>query len=91
MKTILISIILLLFILKSNGQTGSVNSQLKKSETIKEFSLLVRVPLTYTTEQAKTINSKWNALLDKWKTDSTYIISFAFPGESYVVSSFEKQ
>lgn len=59
------------------------------SAIMKEFSLLVRVPMTYTTEQAKAVGPQWNALLAQWKKDNVYIISFAFPGESYVVYGAE--
>ncbi len=77
---------------KTYGQTNSLTSQtqLNKTSKMKEFSLLVRVPITYTPEQAKALNPKWNVLLDKWKADSIYIISFAFPGESYIVAGAEK-
>ena len=57
---------------------------------MKQFSLLVRVPATYTTEQAVAVGPQWNALLDKWKTEGVYVISFAFPGESYTVTGTEK-
>ena len=57
---------------------------------MKEFSLLVRVPVSYTSEQVKAAGPKWDALLDKWKADSIYIISFPFPGEGYIVSGAEK-
>jgi hypothetical protein len=92
MKSILMFTILFLFALvpKSNGQTSNENSETNNSIKMKEFSLLVRVPTTYTPEQAKAVNPKWSSLLDKWKADSIYITSFAFPGESYVVSGSEK-
>ncbi len=57
---------------------------------MKEFSLLVRVPITYSSEQVKAANAKWTILLDQWKQDSTYIVSFPFPGEGFVVSGPEK-
>ena len=94
MKSILTYTILFVFTIvfgtKIYGQKDKSNSEITKSNNMKEFSLLVRVPLTYTPEQAKAVNPKWNALLDKWKADNTYIISFAFPGDSYVVSGSEK-
>ncbi|GAB3696885.1 hypothetical protein GCM10027592_20520 [Spirosoma flavus] len=57
---------------------------------MKQFSLLVRVPDTYTSEQAKLVNPEWDKLLDIWKTEGVYVISFAFPGESHTVSGAEK-
>lgn len=53
---------------------------------MRQFSLLVRVPITYSREQAKGVNPEWDALLDQWKMKGIYITSFAFPGEGYVVS-----
>lgn len=57
---------------------------------MKQFSLLVRVPDTYTTEQAKEVGPLWNELLDQWKAEGVYVTSFAFPGESYTVNGAEK-
>ncbi len=57
---------------------------------MKQFSLLVRVPVTYTTEQAIAVGPQWNELLDTWKAEDVYIISFAFPGESFTVTGAEK-
>lgn len=53
---------------------------------MKQFSLLVRVPITYSKEKAKAVNPEWDALLDEWKKDNIYLTSYAFPGEGYVVS-----
>ena len=57
---------------------------------MKQFSLLVRVPETYTTTQAKAVNPEWDKLLEQWKAEGVYILSFAFPGESFTVSGDEK-
>ncbi|MEO7766609.1 MAG: hypothetical protein ABIS01_04255, partial [Ferruginibacter sp.] len=77
---------------KTYGQTNASNlpTEIKKQSKMKEFSLLVRVPLTYTAEQAKAVNPKWDSILSQWIADSVYIISFPFPGEGYVVSGSEK-
>lgn len=77
---------------KTFAQTSIINSQteIKKSNKMKEFSLLVRVPVSYTTEQVKAASPKWDALLEKWKVEGIYIISFPFPGEGYIVSGAEK-
>jgi hypothetical protein len=58
---------------------------------MKQFSLLVRVPITYTKEQAKAVNPEWDKLLNEWRTKDIYITSFAFPGEGYVVSGMERE
>lgn len=57
---------------------------------MKQFSLLVRVPNSYDTKQAKAVNPQWDKLIEKWKAKGVYILSFAFPGESYTVSGTEK-
>lgn len=57
---------------------------------MKQFSLLVRVPETYNTEKAKLVNPQWDRLLEEWKSSDIYILSFAFPGESYTVAGAEK-
>ncbi|MCU7552922.1 hypothetical protein OCK74_27635 [Chitinophagaceae bacterium LB-8] len=54
---------------------------------MKDFSFLVRVPVTYSPEQVKAANVKWNALIEQWKQDGIYITSFPFPAEGYVISS----
>jgi hypothetical protein len=57
---------------------------------MKQFSLLVRVPVTYSSEQAKAVGPAWEKLLEQWKAESVYVLSFAFPGESFTVSGVEK-
>jgi hypothetical protein len=57
---------------------------------MKEFILFVRVPVTYTTEQAKAVNPEWNLVTDKWKADGIFVTSFVCPGDSYVISGAEK-
>jgi hypothetical protein len=53
---------------------------------MKEFSLLVRVPVTYSSEQAKAVKPKWDQVLEKWKAGDLFVTSFVFPGAGYVVS-----
>jgi len=74
---------------KAAGQ-NAVPALQSKDNTMKQFSLLVRVPATYTTEQAKSVNPQWDTLLEQWKAEGVYVISFAFPGISYTVSGKEK-
>ena len=57
---------------------------------MKEFILLVRVPVSYTSEQAKAADPEWTKLLDRWKKDCVYVTSFVFPTESFVVSGRER-
>lgn len=91
MKSVLAAIVICftLIVCKTSGQITNAASQ-SKSNTMKQFSLLVRVPDTYGTEQAKTVNPQWDKLLEQWKTEGVYILSFAFPGDSYTVSGNEK-
>src|SRR5690554_86606 len=71
----------------------SVCSQIfsKENKPMKQFSLLVRVPETYTSEQAKAVYPEWEALLENWKNSGVYVISFAFPGESYTITGAKKE
>lgn len=71
------------------GQTNTAASQVKSTD-MKQFSLLVRVPQTYGGEQAKSVGQQWDNLLEEWKKQGVYVLSFAFPGESYTVSGSEK-
>lgn len=57
---------------------------------MKEFILLVRVPVTYSGEQAKAVNPKWDIVLNKWKADNVFVTSFVFPNEGYVISGTER-
>ncbi len=81
-----------LFSIKADAQTNATlpKSSLQKSDVMKVFSLLVRVPVTYTTEQAKKAGPLWDVALEHWKATSVYVTSFAFPGESYVVAGPDK-
>lgn len=70
--------------------TISPTINLSKSFQMKQYSLLVRVPSDYSTETAKAVNPAWEKLLQQWKEEQVYVISFAFPGESFTVSGKEK-
>ena len=61
-----------------------------KNIQMKQYSLLVRVPLDYSTEKAKSVNPAWDRLLQEWRDEQVYVLSFAFPGESYTVSGKDK-
>lgn len=63
----------------------------KETITMKHFSLLVRVPETYNSEKAKLVNPQWDKLVEEWKDTGVYVLSFAFPGESYTVSGAKKE
>jgi hypothetical protein len=72
----------------AEAQNDSAKKQ--NQNVMKDFSLVVRVPITYTTEQARAVGPQWDNLLAKWKQENIYVISFAFPGESRVVTGVEK-
>jgi hypothetical protein len=57
---------------------------------MKQFSLVVRVPETYSTEQAKAVGPQWDTVVENWKSQGVYVLSFAFPGESHTISGSEK-
>lgn len=63
------------------------SSQFIKTEKMKEYILLIRLPLGYGTEQASMVRPAWTALTDQWKADGIFVTSFVFPSDSYVVTS----
>ncbi|MGK6352678.1 hypothetical protein [Parapedobacter sp. DT-150] len=62
-----------------------------ESDDMKKFVLVVRVPETYTSEQAKAVNPKWDKTIEYWKAVGAYVESFAFPRPGYVISGTDKQ
>lgn len=72
----------------------SLNEKIVKmknqNDTLKEYILLVYLPLSYGPEEAKEVREQWNKLLAEWKTDGTYITSFVYPNDGYVVAGPEK-
>lgn len=93
MKTNLVMgmICLALFSIDADARANTPGSQTEKKEEMKEFMLLVRVPEDYTAEQAKTVNPKWEQVVEKWKADGVFVKSYVFPRDSYVVSGTERQ
>jgi hypothetical protein len=75
------------FLIAPEACFSQQNKSHKSMETssVKQFSLLVRVPVTYTTAQAKAAGPEWDDLIQKWKDKGVYVLSFAFPGQSAVV------
>ncbi|WP_166922029.1 YciI family protein [Flavobacterium poyangense] len=87
-------LVFIAFTVFASSQTyaqSKINVPQSNNNKMKEYSLLIRVPVTYTTEQAKTVGPKWDALLNQWKENNIYIISFPFPGEGYIVSGPDKK
>jgi len=56
------------------------------SKKMKEYMLLIHLPLSYGPDQASALREKWTALTDQWKANGIFVSSFVFPGESYIVA-----
>jgi hypothetical protein len=54
---------------------------------MKEYILLIRVPVGYGPEQAQQVNPRWEAVLEHWKKEGVFVTSFVFPTDSHVISS----
>jgi hypothetical protein len=83
---------LALFCGNTDAQTNTAGAPSKTTKTtrMKEFILFVRVPVSYTTEQAKKANPEWTLVTDKWKADGIFVTSFVCPYDSYVISGTER-
>ena len=81
---------MLCFTLWSGKASAQSNDSKQNPAKMKEFILLVRVPTTYSPEQAKAVNPKWDIVTNKWKADNDFVTSYVFPGESYVLSGAER-
>jgi len=79
----------LFFLVVSNSQAQN-NSSIKKTISMKEFILLVQVPVSYSTETAKAVGPKWDVVLAKWKEENRFVTSFVFPGESFIISGADR-
>jgi hypothetical protein len=86
MKNIFTPILLLLLTFNLSAQPNIKNESDHMNDK-KQFSLLVRVPISYTTEQAQAVGPQWDELLKDWKVKNLYFLSFAFPGASNVVGA----
>jgi predicted ester cyclase len=56
----------------------------------KDYILLVHLPLNYGPDKAKEVRDQWNMLLEKWKANGTYVTSFVYPNDGYLVTGSEK-
>lgn len=59
----------------------------KNTSPMKAFIVLVKVPNTYTTALAISVNPQWEKAIADWKATGHYITSFAYPGESRIIAS----
>jgi uncharacterized protein YciI len=77
----------------ATNQSSTLKKEIKMDNQINEFKeyiLLVRLPLNYGPENAKEVRVQWNTLLEKWKADGTYVTSFVYPNDGYLVTGSEK-
>ncbi|SHN21476.1 YciI family protein [Mucilaginibacter sp. OK098] len=61
-----------------------------ESSAFKEYILLVHLPLNYGPDQAKEVREQWTKLTDKWKANGTYVTSFVYPNDGYLVKGPQK-
>lgn len=57
---------------------------------MKEYILLIHLPLSYGPADAQAVRAQWTTLTDQWKTDGTYVTSFIGPADGYVVTGKNK-
>lgn len=53
---------------------------------MKEYMLIIRVPVTYTPDDANSVAVLWDKLTDGWKTEGIFVSSFIFPSTGFVIS-----
>lgn len=80
---------ILLVLVVTSVPSFSQNNQ-DKTEKMKEYILLIRLPINYGQTQALKVREKWDKLTDQWKADNIFVTSFIFPSESYLVSGDNK-
>lgn len=68
-----------------------VPSPAKATTDLKKFVLVVRVPQTYDTEQAKKVAPEWDRTLEYWNGQGAYVESFPFPQPGYILSGSDRQ
>src|SRR5690606_30714377 len=91
MKSVITAVVFCLAFIGNAAYWLTGSSSQSKNDQMKQYSLLVRVPDTYTTEQARKAGPQWDKVLEQWKADGVYVLSFAFPGEGYTVTGKEKE
>lgn len=62
----------------------------KTTVKMKEYILLIRLPLSYGAEQAKEVRPQWDQILQKWKAEGTFLTSYIAPNDGYIVSGPER-
>lgn len=82
----------MIFYKEGSGVGGNFVSKIESMDkAMKQYSVLVRVPETYGTSEAQKVGPLWEQLLAEWKKAGVYVLSFAFPGESYTITGAAKE
>ena len=54
---------------------------------MKEFILIIRVPIDYSSDEAKAVTTLWDVLTDEWKAKGIFATSFVFPSQGFIISN----
>ncbi|GAA4302970.1 hypothetical protein GCM10023143_05820 [Compostibacter hankyongensis] len=68
----------------------SQKKELIKTEKMKEYILLIRLPIGYGPTQAQAVRTQWTTLTDQWKADGIFVTSFIAPTDGYVVTGKDR-
>src|SRR6476660_5948489 len=66
----------------------SVNNS--NSKKMKEYILIIRLPLSYGPAQAQAVRPQWTSLIDQWKMENIFVTSFIAPTDGNVVAGKDK-
>ena len=53
---------------------------------MKEYMLIIRVPVTYSPDDANSVTALWDKLTDEWKRENILVSRFLFPSAGFVMS-----
>ena len=70
---------------------GLPAGETKTESALKKFVLVIRVPQSYDSEQAKKVGSAWDMTLESWKAEGVYVESFACPAPGYIITGQDRQ
>lgn len=68
----------------------SESNQPVKTEKMKEYILIIRLPLSYGPPQAQAVRPHWTTLINQWKTEGVFVTSFIAPADGYVITGEDK-
>jgi hypothetical protein len=61
-------------------------SETNKIKTMKEYMLIIRVPVSYSPDDAKSVTALWDEVTNGWKAEGIFVSSYVFPSAGFVVS-----